>query len=145
MNQLSNPIGPGRVYTHHRSPWGQYTVVSIPGEGASADSGRLTRVSSGANSPFQKQIRLHEARARLLAEPGDVAGVGFAVGYDNPSQFSREYRRTFGVSPSGDTLVGRTTIARRGARTGREAAAGETEVVVPVPWGQLPPLKCGRR
>ena len=100
MNQLSNPIGPGRVYTHHRSPWGQYTVVSIPGEGASADSGRLTRVSSGANSPFQKQIRLHEARARLLAEPGDVAGVGFAVGYDNPSQFSREYRRTFGISPA---------------------------------------------
>jgi hypothetical protein len=33
--------------------------------------------------PFQKQIRLHEARARLLAEPGDVAGVDFAVGYDN--------------------------------------------------------------
>jgi AraC-like DNA-binding protein len=42
---------------------------------------------------FQKQIRLHEARAGLLAEPRDVAGVGFAVGYESPSQFSREYRR----------------------------------------------------
>jgi AraC-like DNA-binding protein len=51
---------------------------------------------------FQKQIRLHEARARLVAEPGDVAGVGFAVGYDSPSQFSREYRRMFGVPPSRD-------------------------------------------
>jgi AraC-like DNA-binding protein len=49
---------------------------------------------------YQKQIRLQEARARLLAEPGDVAGVGFAVGYQSPSQFSREYRRTFGVSPA---------------------------------------------
>jgi AraC-like DNA-binding protein len=98
-------------------------------------------VTSMTPIPFQKQIRLHEARARLLAEPGDVAGVGFAVGYGNPSQFSREYRRIFGVPPSGDTLVGRTAIARRGARTGREAAAGETEVVVPVPWGQLPPLE----
>jgi len=32
---------------------------------------------------FQKEIRLHEARARILAEPGDVADVGFAVGYDS--------------------------------------------------------------
>ena len=54
---------------------------------------------------FQKQIRLHEARALLLSEPGDVAGAGFAVGYDSPSQFSREYRRMFGVPPSRDPLA----------------------------------------
>jgi AraC-like DNA-binding protein len=57
-------------------------------------------VTSMTPIQFQKQIRLHEARARLLAEPGDVAGVGFAVGYDSPSQFSREYRRLFGEPPS---------------------------------------------
>jgi AraC-like DNA-binding protein len=49
---------------------------------------------------FQKQIRLHEARARLLADPGDIAGAGYAVGYHSPSQFSREYRRMFGAPPS---------------------------------------------
>jgi transcriptional regulator GlxA family with amidase domain len=48
------------------------------------------------------QIRLHEARARLLAGPGDIAGTGFAVGYGSPSQFSREYRRMFGAPPSRD-------------------------------------------
>jgi AraC-like DNA-binding protein len=58
---------------------------------------------------FQKQIRLHEARTGLLAEPGDIAGAGFAVGYDSPSQFSREYRRMFGAPPSRDALtLGRT-------------------------------------
>ena len=51
---------------------------------------------------YQKQLRLHEARVRLLAEPHDVAGVGFAVGYDSPSQFSREYRRMFGAPPGRD-------------------------------------------
>jgi AraC-like DNA-binding protein len=51
---------------------------------------------------YQKQIRLQEARARLLANPGDVAAVGFAVGYDSPSQFSREYRRLFGAPPGRD-------------------------------------------
>jgi AraC-like DNA-binding protein len=54
---------------------------------------------------FQKEIRLREARARLLAEPGDVAGAGFAVGYDSPSQFSREYRRLFGAPPGRDALA----------------------------------------
>lgn len=49
---------------------------------------------------FQRQIRLHQARARLLASPGDVAGAGYAVGYGSPSQFSREYRRLLGAPPS---------------------------------------------
>jgi AraC-like DNA-binding protein len=64
-------------------------------------------VTSMTPIQFQKQIRLHEARARLLAEPGDVTGVGFAVGYDSPSQFSREYRRMFGMPPSRDALARR--------------------------------------
>jgi AraC-like DNA-binding protein len=62
-------------------------------------------VTSMTPIQFQKQIRLHEARARLLAEPGDVTGVGLAVGYDSPSQFSREYRRMFGVPPSRDAIA----------------------------------------
>jgi transcriptional regulator GlxA family with amidase domain len=45
---------------------------------------------------------LQEARARLIAEPHDVAGVAFAVGYESPSQFSREYRRMFGAPPGAD-------------------------------------------
>jgi AraC-like DNA-binding protein len=68
-------------------------------------------VTSMTPIQFQKEIRLHEARARLLAEPGDVAGVGFAVGYDSPSQFSREYRRLFGRPPSRDALTLREAAA----------------------------------
>ncbi|MEV0757459.1 helix-turn-helix transcriptional regulator [Streptosporangium sp. NPDC050280] len=51
---------------------------------------------------FQKQIRLQEARLLLATRPNDVTGVGHSVGYDSPSQFSREYRRQFGVPPSED-------------------------------------------
>ncbi|WP_206641552.1 helix-turn-helix transcriptional regulator [Nonomuraea polychroma] len=35
----------------------------------------------------------------LATHPGDVTGVGHRVGYDNPSRFSREYRRQFGAPP----------------------------------------------
>jgi AraC-like DNA-binding protein len=68
-------------------------------------------VTSMTPIQFQKEIRLHEARARLLAQPGDVTGVGFAVGYDSPSQFSREYRRMFGVPPSRDARALRDAAA----------------------------------
>ena len=52
---------------------------------------------------YQKQLRLQQARARLLVDPTDVAGVGHAVGYTSASQFSREYRRMFGAPPREDS------------------------------------------
>jgi AraC-like DNA-binding protein len=61
---------------------------------------------------FQKQIRLNEARNRLLADPGDIAGAGYAVGYGSPSQFSREYRRMFGVPPSRHAPTLRREVSR---------------------------------
>ena len=51
---------------------------------------------------YQKQLRLQKARIQLMSAPHDVAAAGYAVGYDSPSQFSREYRRMFGVPPSED-------------------------------------------
>ncbi|ANQ27783.1 hypothetical protein BA894_01220 [Vibrio natriegens] len=51
---------------------------------------------------FQKQIRLHEARRIMMTEFVDAATAGLRVGYNNQSQFSREYRRLFGFPPSTD-------------------------------------------
>lgn len=51
---------------------------------------------------YQKQIRLQKARIELISAPHDVAAIGYAVGYDNPSQFSREYRRLYGLPPGQD-------------------------------------------
>jgi AraC-like DNA-binding protein len=66
---------------------------------------------------YQKQVRLQEARARLIAQPRDVAGVAFAVGYESPSQFSREYRRQFGIPPGKDAEQLRNATAARDPRT----------------------------
>src|SRR3546814_9096368 len=52
---------------------------------------------------YQKHIRLHAARSRLLAGDGhSIADISFSVGFNSPSQFSREYRRLFGQPPSDD-------------------------------------------
>jgi len=58
---------------------------------------------------FQKQIRLQEARLHLANRPDDVTRAARLVGYDSPSQFSREYRRQFGVPPSRDAVRMRET------------------------------------
>jgi AraC-like DNA-binding protein len=51
---------------------------------------------------YQKQIRLQEARRLLTVDAVDAASVAFRVGYESPSQFSREYRRLFGQPPMRD-------------------------------------------
>jgi AraC-like DNA-binding protein len=51
---------------------------------------------------FQKQLRLQEARRLLLAGETDVARAGYRVGYEDPSHFSREYKRLFGKPPTRD-------------------------------------------
>lgn len=51
---------------------------------------------------FQKQLRLQEARRLLLGENLDAASAGYRVGYDDASQFSREYKRHFGQPPMRD-------------------------------------------
>lgn len=52
---------------------------------------------------FQKQLRLHEARQLLLTRDIEAAQVAYEVGYESPSQFSREYARMFGLPPKADT------------------------------------------
>src|SRR5262245_64448331 len=59
-------------------------------------------VTSMTPIQYQKQIRLQTARTLLMSATEDVVAVGFAVGYQSPSQFSREYRRQFGEAPGRD-------------------------------------------
>lgn len=51
---------------------------------------------------YQKQLRLHEARRLMLTERLDVGSAGYSVGYQSPSQFSREYSRLYGRPPLRD-------------------------------------------
>jgi AraC-like DNA-binding protein len=48
---------------------------------------------------YQKRLRLQEARRLMMGDGLDAAEAAFRVGYESPSQFSREYRRMFGAPP----------------------------------------------
>lgn len=51
---------------------------------------------------YQKQLRLQEARRLMLGGSADATTAALTVGYESPSQFSREYQRLFGLPPLKD-------------------------------------------
>jgi AraC-like DNA-binding protein len=63
---------------------------------------------------YHKQLRLLEARRVMVAEAANVTSAAFHVGYESPSQFSREYARLFGVAPKRDAMTLRSLAASIG-------------------------------
>jgi AraC-like DNA-binding protein len=66
---------------------------------------------------YQKRLRLHVARVRMMTEGLDAASAAFEVGYESASQFNREYSRLFGQPPMRDIKSRRLD----GAAAGLEA------------------------
>src|ERR1700721_873426 len=60
---------------------------------------RFKAVTAMSPLQYQKHLRLHEARRLMFADGIESATAGHRVGYESPSQFSREYRRLFGAPP----------------------------------------------
>ncbi|MFO3722175.1 AraC family transcriptional regulator [Pseudomonas sp. Marseille-P8916] len=69
---------------------------------------RFKAVTSMSPLQYQKQLRLQEARRLMLNEGLEAAVAGYRVGYESPSQFSREYSRLYGAPPIRDVARLRT-------------------------------------
>ncbi|MBB2742318.1 UNVERIFIED_ORG: AraC-like DNA-binding protein [Microbispora rosea subsp. rosea] len=98
------------IREHYARPFRVEDLARLSGMSVSAFYRNFHAVTAMSPIQFQKQIRLQEARLLLATHPGDVTGVGHRVGYDNPSQFSREYRRQFGAPPSQDAARLRRSV-----------------------------------
>ena len=70
---------------------------------------RFKAVTAMSPLQYQKQLRLQEARRLMLAEGIEASAAAYRVGYESPSQFSREYSRLFGAPPLRDLARLRTT------------------------------------
>ncbi|MFJ6632244.1 AraC family transcriptional regulator N-terminal domain-containing protein [Streptomyces sp. NPDC091376] len=98
------------IRDHYTQPFRVEDVAQRSGMSVSAFYRNFQAVTAMSPIQFQKQIRLQEARLLLATHPNDITGVGHRVGYDNPSQFSREYRRQFGAPPSQDAARLRRSV-----------------------------------
>jgi AraC-like DNA-binding protein len=78
-------------------------LATVASMGASSFHRHFREVTSLSPLQFQKHLRLIEARRLMMSEGASASVAAFKVGYESVSQFTREYRRLFGLSPVRDT------------------------------------------
>jgi len=98
----------GHIRADIRSPLAIPDLARRVGMSASSFHKHFKTITSTTPLQYQKELRLLEARRLLKSGGAAVTAAAFEVGYESPSQFSREYARKFGVPPSRDltTAVG---------------------------------------
>ncbi|QGZ93756.1 AraC family transcriptional regulator [Terricaulis silvestris] len=79
------------------------TLAAVAGMSTASFHRHFKAATAMSPLQYQKSIRLQQARL-MLATKRDAARVGYAVGYESASQFSREYARQFGLPPARDAL-----------------------------------------
>lgn len=92
----------------HRDPARRLSVGEMAAKAAMSPSSfheHFKAVTKTTPLQFQKNLRLLVARERLTSSADKVSQVAFAVGYESPTQFSREYSRKFGHPPSAEPRV----------------------------------------
>ncbi|MGE0882156.1 MAG: AraC family transcriptional regulator N-terminal domain-containing protein [Blastocatellales bacterium] len=92
----------GRLRENFDQPLKMEDIARELGMSISGFHHQFKSVTAMSPLQFQKQIRLQEARRLMLGEDLDAASAGFRVGYEDPSYFSRDYKKLFGDPPQRD-------------------------------------------
>lgn len=85
-------------------------LAEVAGMSLSAFHVHFRTITSLAPLQFQKQLRLIEARRRMLAQGEAVSDAAYGVGYESVPQFTREYGRMFGQPPARDIRQARAQV-----------------------------------
>jgi AraC-like DNA-binding protein len=99
------------IRTNYAKPLRVEDLAQMAGMGVSTLHHHFRSLTAMSPLQYQKQIRLQEARARMLIGDVDAASVAFEVGYESASQFTREYNRLFGQPPMRDIRTLRSPSA----------------------------------
>lgn len=99
------------IRTNYAKPLRVEELAELAGMGVSTFHHHFRSLTAMSPLQYQKQIRLQEARGRMLVDGMDAASAAFEVGYESASQFSREYSRLFGQPPMRDVQALRSPDA----------------------------------
>jgi AraC-like DNA-binding protein len=91
----------GRIHARYFEPLTVAALATEVGMSVSAFHHHFKAVTSTSPLQYLKAIRLHKARMMILHDSVRAAVAADRVGYESASQFSREFRRLFGHSPTG--------------------------------------------
>lgn len=110
LNQIAKAIV--WLRTHYNGACRIDDIADIAGMSRSTFHAHFKAVTSMTPLEFRSRLRLQEARRLMVSEAMDAAGAGFRVGYESPSQFSRDYVRMFGLPPAKDAVQLRRSTAQ---------------------------------
>jgi AraC-like DNA-binding protein len=99
------------IRANYAKPLHVEELAQVAGMGVSTFHHHFRMLTAMSPLQYQKQIRLQQARSRMLVDGLDAASAAFEVGYESPSQFSREYSRLFGQPPMRDVRTLRSPTA----------------------------------
>lgn len=97
-------------------------LAQVAGMGVSTLHRHFRALTAMSPLQYQKHLRLHAARRRMLMDGIDAASAAYAVGYESASQFNREYARHFGQPPMRDVR----TLLSHGSFDPQDATPAET-------------------
>jgi AraC-like DNA-binding protein len=109
--------------THFRQTVRIEELAAIAQMSPSAFHRQFKTLTSLTPLQYQKQLRLLEARRLMISSTINVESACFQVGYESPSQFSREYTRMFGAPPKRDAKQMQTVLRAGRAASGTEMIA----------------------
>lgn len=113
------------IRAHFDEPFRVEPLAATAGMSVAAFYRHFKAITAMTPIQYQKRLRLLKARRLLLFEPRDAAAIGFSVGYESASQFSREYARMYGMPPMRDMARFRTVApARTSPLASRRRAQG---------------------
>ncbi len=103
-DQRSDGIGKaiGWIKDNFSRPFTTSELAKLSNMSESSLQHKFKAITTMGPLQYQKQLRLQEARRLMLTGSMDVTTAALDVGYESPSQFNREYKRLFGLSPLKD-------------------------------------------
>jgi AraC-like DNA-binding protein len=93
-------VGDAGLHTDYARSYDIATLARDAGMSIAAFHTRFKAIASSPPLRYLKNIRLHKARMLMVNEGVNASGAAVKVGYESPSQFSREFKRLFGKSPA---------------------------------------------
>lgn len=91
-----------RIHLGHASPLDLAQLAREAGMSVPSFHSHFKAVTQTSPMQYLKSTRLHQARLLMVREDMTAAAACHAVGYESPSQFSREFKRLFGLSPGAE-------------------------------------------
>ena len=101
-----------RIHREYASPLTVALLATEAGLGAAAFHSHFKSVTGASPMQYLKSIRLHQGRLLMARSQLTAAAAAVAVGYESPSQFSREFKLLFGLPPQAEVARMRSGFAR---------------------------------